>query len=128
MKTVYKITSWICALIAVISVFFAARILFGRTWGLNWFFFHHVVRSGFMSVMGSVIGIIFTVVGFAVMGYCGIKGDILSRRTGLIAGVVITGVSLLSLIGAVIGHSFSGGDLIMLAVPALYTVSLIKTA
>ena len=128
MKTVYKITSWVCALIAVISVFFAARILFGRTWGLNWFFFHHVARNGFMSVMGNVIGIIFTVAGFAVMGYCGIKGDILSRRTGLVAGVVITAVSLISLAASVIGHSFSGGDLIMFAIPALYTISLIKTA
>ena len=63
-----------------------------------------------------------------IMGWAGIKNDVLSRRVGLIAGIVMTAVSVLSIIGALIGHSASGGDLIMLAIPALYTISLVMTA
>ena len=60
--------------------------------------------------------------------YCGIKDDILSRRNGLIAGIIMTAATLISMIAALVGHHFSAGDMIMFAIPALYTISTVLTA
>lgn len=100
----------------------------GSSFGFTWYMVRMVRMKGFMGVIGGLIGIIFSVCGFGIMGWAGIKNDVLSRRVGLIAGIVMTAVSVLSIIGALIGHSASGGDLIMLAIPALYTISLVMTA
>ena len=128
MKTVYKISTGLCGLIALLSLFMGTRILTGRSWGISWMMFSMFRREGFMGVMGSIIGIIFAVACFGYMAYCGIKDDILSRRNGLIAGIIMTAATLISMIAALVGHHFSAGDMIMFAIPALYTISTVLTA
>ncbi|MGN0553254.1 MAG: hypothetical protein ACI4I1_07715 [Oscillospiraceae bacterium] len=126
MKKVLQITSVLCGILALSGIWLGFRSLFSHGYFVSWALFS-MTRSGTaMGMLGNIIGIAFTVIGFGAMCYYGLfyKGG----KNAFIWGAVMTALSALSLIMSIFGGSFNFGDILLLALAGAYTYSTIKLA
>ena len=126
MKKVLQVTSVLCGILALSGIWLAFRSLFVHGYFVNWALFS-MTRSGTtMGMLGNIIGIAFTVIGFGAMCYYGLfkKGG----KSAFIWGAVMTAMSLLSLIMSLFSGSFNFGDILLLLLSGAYTYSTIKLA
>lgn len=130
MKSMLKILSVLCGIIAIAALVIGIRVLFGHSYGTTFILFSMVRKGTFMGFLGNLIAIIFTVFGFGMMCYNGLtlEKNESSKRLAFIYGCVMTVLCLISLICAINGHSFNFGDIILLSLPAIYTFAVFKTA
>lgn len=126
MKRIIQVISVLSGLIAVLALILNFQVIFG---GSSWFFrfamFSMVRDGGFMGYLGNLLSMLIVVVGFGAMCIFGFKvvkgGGMKAVRPALLAGVLMTLLSVISLICSISGHMFTFGDLIILAMPAVYT-------
>lgn len=126
MKKVLQISSVLCGILALSGIWLAFRSLFGNGYFVNWALFS-MTRSGTaFGMLGNIIGIAFTVIGFGAMCFYGLfkKGG----RNAFIWGAVMTVLSVVSLIMSIFGGSFNFGDILLLVLAGAYTYSTIKLA
>lgn len=130
MKSVLKISSVLCGIIAVLSLIIGVKVLFGHSYGTTFILFSMVRKGTIMGFLGNLIAIIFTVFGFGMMCYNGLtlEKNTSHKRSAFIYGCVMTVLCLISLFCTVAGHNFNFGDIILLLLPAIYTVSVFRTA
>lgn len=127
MKGIVKVISGLSGIIAILSVILNFQMLFGKSSGFFRFAMFSLVKSGgFMGFLGNLISVLIIAVGFGAMCFFGFKatrgGDMKSVRSALAAGIIMTIISVISLICSIISHIFNFGDLIILAMPVVYTV------
>lgn len=126
MKKVLQISSVLCGILALSGIWLAFRSLFSHSYFVSWALFSMTRHGTAMGMLGNIIGIAFTVIGFGAMCYYGLfkKGG----KNAFIWGAVMTALSALSLIMSIFGGSFNFGDILLLALSGTYTYSTIKLA
>lgn len=129
MKDVVKVTSVLCGIMALVSAIFGVRLVTGHGFyiGIGMF---AMARSGtMMGYIGNILGIAFTVIGFGLMAYFGFDSFRAqqAKKKAFVWGVVMSGICLLSLICSIFAGTFNFGDMLLLALPAIYTFALLKT-
>lgn len=126
MKRTIQILSVISGLVAVLAVVLNIQVLFG---GNSWFFrfamFSVVKNGGVMGYLGNLLSMIIVAAGFGGMCICGFKvaagGGVKAMRPALLAGLLMTIMAVISLVCSIAGKMFNFGDLIIIALPAVYT-------
>lgn len=125
MKRTIQILSVISGLVAVLAVVLNIQVLFG---GNSWFFrfamFSVVKNGGVMGYLGNLLSMIIVAAGFGGMCICGFKvaaGGVKAMRPALLAGLLMTIMAVISLFCSIAGKMFNFGDLIIIALPAVYT-------
>lgn len=125
MKRTIQILSVISGLVAVLAVVLNIQVLFG---GNSWFFrfamFSVVKNGGVMGYLGNLLSMIIVAAGFGGMCICGFKvaagGGVKAMRPALLAGLLMTIMAVISLFCSIAGKMFNFGDLIIIALPAVY--------
>ena len=126
MKKVLQVSSVLCGILALSAVWLAVRSLFVHGYFASWALFSMTRSGSAFGMLGNIIGIAFTVIGFGAMCYYGLfkKGG----KNGFLWGAAMTALSLLSLIMSIFSGSFNFGDILLLILAAAYTYSTIKLA
>ena len=128
MKRVINICSVLCAITAFASLIMGISVLFGKSFLFDYRVFGIVERGGFFGFIGNVLGTAILFIGFGLLAWYGFGKSQSAKRNGFIYGLVMTGICLVSMIAAIIGGSFNLGYLFILALPAVYTFAVLKSA
>lgn len=128
MKKLINICSAACAAAALITLIFGIRALTGHGYWIGLRIFGMAQKGSFMGFVGNLTGIAIACAGFGAMAYFGFGKSPASRRKGFIWGAAMTVICIVSAIAALVGNWFSFGDLIMIALPAVYTFGMFKSA
>ena len=128
MKKTLTVCSFLCAVIALLSLIFGIRALTGHNYFIGLRLFNMAARGSFMGFIGNVTGIILTCAGFGALAYCGFSGTQSAKKKGFIYGIILTLICVISMIAALLSHTFTLGDLFIAVIPAVYTFALLKTA
>ncbi|MCD7731546.1 MAG: hypothetical protein LUI05_08655 [Oscillospiraceae bacterium] len=129
MKETLKVTSALCGILAIISLITGIRVITGNGLFIGIAFFS-MTRSGtVMGFFGNIISMALTVIGFGTMAYCGfaIKKNPTFRKKAFIWGLIMSAICILSLIVSIFGKSFNFGDIILLALPLVYTYAIFRS-
>lgn len=126
MKNFIKVLSVISGIVAVLSVVLNIQVLFnGNGWFFRFAMFSMVRSGGVMGYLGNLLSMLMVAAGFGAMCWFGIGAvrgrGMKSVRSALIAGVAMTVLSVISLICAIARGMFNFGDIIILALPSVYT-------
>ncbi len=128
MKKVVTACSVLCALIALLSLVMGVKGLFGGSdFIISLAIFRFISQGTIMSFLGNVLSVVVMVYGFGMMALYGFDGTHSSKKKGFAYGAVMTCICLLSMVFAIFGH-FTIGDLLLVALPAVYTFGMLKTA
>lgn len=126
MKKVLQVSSALCGILALSAIWLGVRSLFGHGYFMSWALFSMTKSGTALGMLGNIIGIAFTAIGFGAMCFYGLfKKD---GRNAFIWGIVMTVLSLLSLLMSLFNGSFNFGDIILLILAGAYTYSTIKLA
>ncbi len=126
MKKVLQVSSVLCGILALSAIWLGVRSLFGHGYFMSWALFSMTKSGTALGMLGNIIGIAFTAIGFGAMCFYGLfKKD---GRNAFIWGIVMTVLSLLSLLMSLFNGSFNFGDIILLILAGAYTYSTIKLA
>lgn len=126
MKKVLQISSILCGILALSAIWLGVRSLFGHGSFVSWALFSMTKSGTVFGMLGNIIGIAFTVIGFGAMCFYGLFKKV--GRNAFIWGAVMTLLSVLSLIMSIVGGSFNFGDILLLILAGAYTYSTIKLA
>lgn len=133
MKGTIRALSWLSGILAVLSVILNFRVIFG---GESFFFryamFSMVRSGGIMGYLGNLLSMLIVAFGFGVMFFFGLRalrgGGMKAVRPALVAGAIMSLMSIVSLFCSIAGGMFNFGDLIILAMPVVYTVCLFSAS
>lgn len=126
MKKAVKVLSALCGVIALLSIILNFQVIFGKGSGFFRFAMFSMVRNGgIMGYLGNLLSMLIVAAGFGAMALFGFSaasgGGMKSVRSALVAGLIMTAMSVISLICSFAGHMFNFGDIIILALPAAFT-------
>ena len=91
---------------------------------MSWALFSMTKSGTAFGMLGNIIDIAFTAIGFGAMCFYGLFKKV--GRNAFIWGAVMTLLSVLSLIMSIVGGSFNFGDILLLILAGAYTYSTIK--
>lgn len=130
MKKIIKITSLLSGAVALISLILGIYVLTGHGRYMTFALFSMVRRGTVMGFIGNLVSMVFTVIGFGNVCWYGLKflKSPSESKSAFIWGCVMSILCFISLICSCIGHRFNFGDVVMLAVPVLYTIGIMKEA
>ncbi len=126
MKKTITVLSIVSGLVAVLAVVLNIQVIFG---GESFFFrfamFSMMKNGGAMGYLGNLLSMLIVAAGFGGMCLSGLKavrgGGMKAVRSALIAGGLMTLLSVISLICSIAGGMFNFGDIVILLMPAVYT-------
>lgn len=92
--------------------------------------FNMMRRGTFMGYIGNLISVGLAVWGFGAMGFYGFRfvADPSKAKQPFVWGIIMLIVCALSLVMSLFARTFSIGDIVLLALPAVYTFAVFKTA
>lgn len=133
MKGTIRVLAWLSGILAVLSVILNFRVIFG---GESFFFryamFSMVRSGGIMGYLGNLLSMLIVAFGFGVMFFFGLRalrgGGMKAVRPALVAGGIMSLMSIVSLFCSIGGGMFNFGDLIILAMPVVYTICLFSAS
>ena len=128
MKRVITICSVLCGIVALLSLVMGIRVLTGHGFFIGLRIFSMAESGTFIGFIGNLLGIAVSCAGFGVLAWYGFGKSQSAKKNGFIYGLVMTGICLISMIAAIIGRQFTIGDLFILALPAVYTFAVLKSA
>lgn len=133
MKRTVQVLSVLSGLIAVLSVVLNIQVLFsGQSWFFRFAMFSLVRSGGIMGYLGNLMSMLIVAVGFGAMcifGFKAVRGaGMKAVRSALVAGGLMTLLSVISLICSIAGGMFNFGDIIILGMPAFYTFLLFSAS
>ncbi len=129
MKKVINVCSVLCGLTALLSLIMGIRVLAtGGSFFIGLRIFSMAENGTFIGFIGNLLGMAVAVLGFGALAVCGFGSSQNAKKNGFIYGLIMTGICLISMIAAIIGKSFSIGDLFIFALPAIYTYAVLKSA
>lgn len=128
MKRVINICSVLCGIVAVSSLVMGISVLFGKSFLFDFRIFGIVERGTFFGFIGNIVGTAITCIGFGLLAWYGFGKSQSAKKNGFIYGLVMTGICLVSMIAAIIGGGFTLGNLLIFALPAVYTYAVLKSA
>lgn len=133
MKRSIRVVSVLSGILAVFSVILNFQVIFGGSGGFfRYAMFSMVKNGGAMGYLGNLLSMVVIAAGFGAMCVFGLHaaggGGMKSVRTALAAGGIMTVMSVASLICSIAGGIFSFGDIIILLLPALYTLLMFSAS
>ncbi|MGN0636875.1 MAG: hypothetical protein ACI4J0_00755 [Huintestinicola sp.] len=130
MRKLIDITSVLCGIIAIASLILGIRVLTGHGYYMGLAIFSMVRQGTMLGFIGNIIGIAITCGGFGAMGFYGFTSyrSSSSRKNAFIWGLIMSAICLVSLFCSIFAHRFNFGDILILAVPLLYTYGIFKSA
>ena len=129
MKKVVTACSVLSAVISVAALIFSLKGLFtshGLVVDLALFTF--IAKCTFMGFIGNVLSAAVLCGGFGIMAFYGIDGGQAAKRRAFGYGIAMTIICGLSLIISIVYRTFTIGDLLIAALPAVYTYAVLKSA
>lgn len=131
-KTILGISA-LSGLVAVLSVILNIQVLFnGNSWFFRFAMFSMVRDGGFMGYIGNLMSMLIVAFGFGAMCISGLRavrgGGMKAVRSALIAGCFMTVMAIISLICSIAGGMFNFGDIVMLALPGIYTFCVFSSS
>ena len=124
--------SVLCGITAILSLVMGIRVLFIGTKSNSYFIALRVfsmAQSGTISgFIGNLLGVAVSFAGFGAMALYGFANSQNAKKNAFVFGCIMTGVCLISVIVAIVSKTFTIGDLYMLALPAAYTLAVLKSA
>lgn len=128
MKKVINICSVLCGITAVLSLIMGIRVLTGGNFLIGLRIFNMAESGTFISFLGNLLGAAVSCLGFGALALYGFGSSHSAKRNGFIYGLIMTAICLISMIAAIIGRSFTIGDIFIAALPAVYTFAVLKSA
>lgn len=128
MKKLINICSAACAIAALITLIFGIRALTGHGYLIGLRVFGMAQRGTFMGFIGNLTGIAIACAGFGAMAFFGFSKAPSAKRKGFLWGIAMTVICVVSGIAAIVGGWFTFGDLIIAALPAIYTYGMFRSA
>ena len=130
MRKLIDITSVLCGLVALVSLIMGVRVLTGHGYFMGLAIFSMVRRGTMMGYLGNIIGVAVTCGGFGAMGFYGLTSyrSSSSRKNAFIWGLIMSAICLVSFACSIFARTFNFGDLVLLALPLLYTFGIFKSA
>ena len=133
MKKTITALSLLSGLVAVLSVILNIQVLFNGNSRFFRFAMFSITRGGgFMGYLGNLMIMLIVALGFGVMCVCGLRAvkrlGMKVIRSALIAGAFMTVMAIISLICSISKGIFNFGDIIVLAMPAVYTFCLFSAS
>ena len=128
MKKVINVCSVLCGIIALLSLVMGVRSLLGRSYFTNFRIFSMIQTGSFFGFIGNVLGYAIMCLGFGALALYGFGNSQSAKRKGFIYGLIMTAICLISMIASIIGRGFTIGDLLIAALPAVYTFAVLKSA
>jgi len=128
MRKFLDITSVLCIIVALASLVMGVRVLTGHGMFVGLAIFSMARQGTFMGFIGNILGIAVTCGGFGAMAYYGFSGGLNAKKKAFGYGIAMTVICGISLLFAIFGHIFTIGDLLIVALPAVYTYAVLRTA
>lgn len=129
MRKLIDITSLLCGLVAIASLIMGVRVLTGHGYFMGLAIFSMVRRGTVMGYLGNIIGIAVTCGGFGAMSFYGLTSNrSSSRKNAFIWGLIMSAICLVSFACSIFARTFNFGDVVLLALPLLYTFGIFKSA
>ena len=125
MKKALKVTSFLCLLVAVLSVIFGIVTLTSanRSFFVGFAMFNFITSGTFMGFIGNLIGMALTFASFGLMGFYSLKGK---DKNALIWSLIAIVMAVISLVIVLIGKMMSFGDIIITLLPAVHLFLIFK--
>lgn len=130
-----KGTVKVCSVISLVAAALLAVLGLITTFNTKGMFvglamFNMMKRGTFLGYIGNIVGVLGSAYGFGSMGFFGFRftADETKAKPAFMWGIAMTAVCALSLVMSIFAKSFSFGDIILLALPAVYTFAVYKTA
>lgn len=132
MKKTIQITSvisFVAAALIIIFGFIGVKSI-SRSYFFGLAIFRMMANGTVIGSIGNILGTLFTAAGFGLMGWhgFGFLKDERKAKNALLWGLIMLAVCALSLLMSLFGHTFNLGDVIMVAVPAIYCFAVFKSA
>ncbi len=129
MKKVVTACSALSAIISIAALIFSLKGLF-TSHGLivDLALFTFIAQGTFMGFIGNVLSAAVLCGGFGVMAFYGFDGSQTAHRRAFAYGVAMTIICGLSLIISIVYRTFTIGDLLIAALPAVYTYAVLRSA
>lgn len=121
-------TSILSLLIAIIMLMLGIRALFGRSVFVGLALFSMARNGTAMEFIGNILGIIIACGGFGLMGMHGLSSSNSSKQSGVIYGIIMTIICIISMICSMVIKSLGLGDILMVLLPVAYTIAVINTS
>jgi len=129
MKRVLSSCSVLCGIIALAALVFGIRGLFDSShFFIDLALFNMIAKGRFMGFIGNVLSVVILCGGFGAMAYYGFSGGLNAKKKAFGYGIAMTVICGISLLFAIFGHIFTIGDLLIVALPAVYTYAVLRTA
>ena len=130
MKKTIRICSFLCAVMALLTLVMGIIALTGRNFFIGIRLFNLAASGGFTGFIGNLLGIAITFFGFGALALYGFNADSDSgaRKNAFIYGCIMTAICIISAVFALFTHKFTLGDLTAAALPAIYTFAVFKSA
>lgn len=129
MKKVLSSCSVLSGVIALAALVFGIRGLFDSShFFIDLALFNMVAKGSFMGFIGNVLSVLILCGGFGAMAYYGFSGGQSAKKKAFGYGIAMTAICGVSLLFAIFGHIFTIGDLLIVALPAVYTYAVLRTA
>lgn len=128
MKKIIIFCSVLCGITAVLSLIMGIRVLTGQGYYIGLRIFSMAERGTITGFIGNLLGIAVSCAGFGVLAVCGFGNSQSMKKNAFVFGLIMTGVCLVSMIAAIFTKNFTIGDLYILALPAVYTLAVLKSA
>lgn len=130
MRKLIDVTSVLCGIVAVVSLIMGVRVLTGHGYFVGLAIFSMARQGTMMGYIGNILGIAVTCGGFGAMGIYGLTSyrSSSSRKNAFIWGLIMSAICLLSLVCSIFARTFNFGDIVILALPLLYTFGIFKSA
>ena len=130
MRKFLDITSVLCIIVALASLVMGIRVLTGHGMFVGLAIFSMARQGTFMGFIGNILGIAVTCGGFGAMGIYGFMSyrSSSAKKNAFIWGLVMSAICLLSIVCSIFARTFNFGDIILTALPVLFTLGMLKSA
>lgn len=130
MKKTIRICSFLCAVMALMTLAMGIAAITGHSFFIGIRLFSLAANGGLTGFLGNLLGVAITFFGFGALALYGFNADkdASARKNAFIYGCIMTVICIISTIFALVTRKFTMGDLMAAALPAIYTFAVFKSA
>ncbi|MGN0696313.1 MAG: hypothetical protein ACI4J5_06085 [Oscillospiraceae bacterium] len=130
MKKTIRICSFLCAVMAVLTLAMGIAAMTGHSFFIGIRLFNLAANGGLTGFLGNLLGAAITFFGFGALALYGFNSDkdTSARKNAFIYGCIMTGICVISAVFSLVTRRFTMGDLLAAALPAVYTFAVFRSA
>ena len=128
MKKIVIFCSVLCGITALLLLVMGIRAISGRNYVIGLSVFYMMQRGTVTGFIGNILGVVISCAGFGALALCGFSGTQKAKKNGFIYGLIMTGLCLISFVITLSTGRINIGDIYMVALPAVYTFAVLKSA